>query len=242
MDNLDKLKIEELTGRVECLEKKIQLLSRWLTQIGENLAVDKYALSTNTEEKKADSISEKVNTFEGRLIENVVSEDHANAENIVSLSYEGNTEMPLIYDDSQVSVDSFRLFNKKYDSGSNDFELCLDVARESIQDLTYYVDWSQVPDEIQNNLYLEDAYESIMYYADSVNSKNKDLYLVAPVEPIEKYTQSDVIRLALPYFYNITNSVDLNGKLFKLIKPAVFEQEDNGRYVLVTKGDIAFKR
>ena len=126
------------------------------------------------------------------------------------------------------------------DGGEYDFYL--DIGKDLIRELKRYVEWKQVPLTIKETLYLEEAYDSNMFYADGVQIGEEFFFFVAPAEPDMRYNKGDFVRLALPYFYDVSYLPDLNGKLLKLIQPAVLVSDDNGRFTLKEKGKIAIAR
>ena len=133
-------------------------------------------------------------------------------------------------------------FIEKYASGNGEFDFYLDIGKDLIKELKRYVEWKQVPLTIKETLYLEEAYDSNMFYADGVQIGEEFFFFVAPAEPDMRYNKGDFVRLALPHFYDVTYLPDLNGKLLKLIRPAVLVSDDNGRFTLKEKGKIAIAR
>lgn len=242
MENTDKQALENLTKRVEVLEEKLQILSQLLANIGNAIAMEKVTIVENNE-KKFSGIN-FIDSNSVKLTSPGIQDNLTNTKTDISSSKElVKPEEPVVKSEAEGAfIKSCNSFVEKYASGIGEFDLFLDIAKAFIKDLKRCLDWNQVPDAVKSMLYLEDAYDSNMYYADCEQIEDEFVYFVAPAEPNMKYTQRDFLRLALPKFYDISYSSDLEGKLLKLIRPAVFLQDDEGRYVLKVKGRIVLLR
>ncbi len=246
MENIDKRSLEYLTKRVELLENKMQILGNLMLQISKAVAEEGCAAVESSTKKAVEQ--ELVNKGSLNLNVSEKQDNPDNRKNGTDSSFPGSNVL-MGTADTDAEIDNEDIYTKicnrfieKYTAGTGEFDLYLDIAKDLIIDLNRYLDWNQVSDEIKSMLYLEKAYDSKVYYADCEQIDEEYVYFVAPAEPSMKYTQRDFLRLALPQFYEISYSFDLEGKLLKLIRPAVFLQDDEERYVLKVKGKIVLTR
>ena len=247
MENFDNNEFARLTQRVEILEQKIQYLGRVLSQIGENVADSRLDVPKNEKvnnEAMITAATKGIVTAAAQYKEAapVMEYQTGKERNFSSITGETKKEDDMASPDDNSLADGLDRFKQKYESGSVDFDLNLDIARDLIKDLKRYPDWNQVPDSLTAMLYLEEAYDSNIFYADCVQIQDEFYYFVAPAEPDTRYTQRDLIRMALPFFFNISYSPDLGGRLIKLVQPAVFMLDSKGGYVLKTKGKLMVER
>jgi len=246
METIDKNEFDRLTKRVEILEQKIQYLGRLLAQIGENIAADgpseapksgKVCNEALPAETKAPLSAEPF-----RAVAPAIEHREEREINLTPAGSEPKMEEAMTLQDDNSLAAGLDEFKQKYDSGSVDFHLNLDIARDLVKDLKRYPEWNQVPDSVKASLYLEEAYDNIIFYADCVPVHDEFYYFVAPAEPDTRYTQRDLIRRALPFFFDISYSPDLSGRLIKLIQPAVFMLDGKGGYVLKAKGKLVVEK
>ncbi len=248
MDNLKKTEIECLTERVEILERKLQRLSSLFLQIGKSIENEEDSLLfKNIEDKEPVKVNDRADEqhelkqakpSEATPKEMAVSEDNdkpGDGETIVAVD-------AVLSENKQNDETYVARFIEKYASGNGEYDFYLDIGKDLIRELKRYVEWKQVPLTIKETLYLEEAYDSNMFYADGVQIGEEFFFFVAPAEPDMRYNKGDFVRLALPYFYDVSYLPDLNGKLLKLIQPAVLVSDDNGRFTLKEKGKIAIAR
>lgn len=248
MESFDENEINRLNKRVDILEKRFQYLSALLLQVGKEIAIDtEHATNRKTESKTEKTVIESVNKLD--LVPGKLDNGQNHIQNVaVSGSKENKGEEEdknsniLVTEEEQSLKNFYEKFKEKYSTGRGEYDVYLGIAQEINHDLTNYLDWDQVPDSIKSALYLEEARDSRTYYADCEQIHDEFLYFVAPAVPNIKYTQRDFLRLALPYFYDITYSFNLENMILKLIEPAVFLQDDMGRYVLKWKGKIVLAK
>ena len=245
METVDKNEFDRLTKRVEILEHKIQYLGRLLSRMGENIADSK------SEAPKSDTVcNEAIIPAETKAplaaepfrAAPVIEHREEREINLTPAGSEPKMEETMTLQDDNSLAAGLDEFKQKYDSGSVDFHLNLDIARDLVKDLKRYPEWNQVPDSVKESLYLEEAYDNIIFYADCVPVHDEFYYFVAPTEPDTRYTQRDLIRRALPFFFDISYSPDLSGRLIKLIQPAVFMLDGKGGYVLKAKGKLVVEK
>ena len=226
MKNVENISIEQLIKRVEVLEEKLQMLSQILLQAGQAVEITAEVVQQGNEKQQELEVNVPIQAAPEAIEIPVVKEE----------------EKGLPMDVEQSLFKSIDLFREKYASGNGEYHLYLDIAKDLIKELKKYLDWKQVPGELKERICLEEAYDSNMFYADCEQIQDEFIYFVAPAEPDMKYSQRDFIRLALPYFFDITYVPALDGKLINLQKPAVFVQDDKGAFILKMKGKIALAR
>lgn len=226
MKNAENISIEQLIKRVEVLEEKLQMLSQILLQAGQAVEITAEVVQQGNEKQQELEVNVPIQAAPEAIEIPVVKEE----------------EKGLPMDVEQSLFKSIDLFREKYASGNGEYHLYLDIAKDLIKELKKYLDWKQVPGELKERICLEEAYDSNMFYADCEQIQDEFIYFVAPAEPDMKYSQRDFIRLALPYFFDITYVPALDGKLINLQKPAVFVQDDKGAFILKMKGKIALAR
>ncbi|MDY2636592.1 MAG: hypothetical protein SOV56_01470 [Phascolarctobacterium sp.] len=227
MKNAENISIEQLIKRVEVLEEKLQMLSQILLQAGQAVEITAEVVQQGNEKQQELEVNVPIQAAP------VVAE-------LPTIAKEDEEGLPM--DVEQSLFKSIDLFREKYASGNGEYHLYLDIAKDLIKELKKYLDWKQVPGELKERICLEEAYDSNMFYADCEQIQDEFIYFVAPAEPDMKYSQRDFIRLALPYFFDITYVPALDGKLINLQKPAVFVQDDKGTFILKMKGKIALAR
>ena len=227
MNEKENISIEQLTKRVELLEQKLQLLSQVLMQAGQAVEASAASVKNDDELKQEQEVNAPIQAS-------------PKAAELPTVAKEDEEGLPV--DVEQSLFKSIDLFREKYASGNGEYPLYLDIAKDLIKELKKYLDWKQVPGELKERICLEEAYDSNMFYADCEQIQDEFIYFVAPAEPDMKYSQRDFIRLALPYFFDITYVPALDGKLINLQKPAVFVQDDKGAFILKMKGKIALAR
>lgn len=132
-------------------------------------------------------------------------------------------------------------FIKEYLSESGESVLALDVSISLTRDLLHYKEWGQVPEKTKKALYLEEANDSINYWASSFHNKTEALYYVEPAE-YRLFSKADFIRMALPNFFKLKGPINTSGGRLKLVSPAVFVKNDKGGYVLKDKGEIIISK
>lgn len=248
MENFNENEINRLNKRLDILEKRFQYLSTLLLQVGKEIAIDTGHVTNNkTESKSEETVIASVNKLD--LGPEKLDNGQNHIQNAAVSCLKENTGEKkdencnsLVTEEGQSLKNFFEKFKEKYSTGRGEYDVYLDIAQEINHTLTNYLDWGQVPDSIRSALYLEEARDSRTYYADCEQVRDEFLYFVAPAVPNIKYTQRDFLRLALPYFYDITYSFNLENMILKLIEPAVFLQDDMGRYVLKWKGKIVLAK
>ena len=208
------------------MEEKLQMLSQILLQAGQAVEITAEVVQQGNEKQQELEVNVPIQAAPEAIEIPVVKEE----------------EKGLPMDVEQSLFKSIDLFREKYASGNGEYHLYLDIAKDLIKELKKYLDWKQVPGELKERICLEEAYDSNMFYADCEQIQDEFIYFVAPAEPDMKYSQRDFIRLALPYFFDITYVPALDGKLINLQKPAVFVQDDKGAFILKMKGKIALAR
>lgn len=227
MKDNENVSIEQIIKRVEILEQRLQLLSQVLMQAGQAVKTPISSVNNDNELKQEQEL-------------NVPIQASSEVSELPTIAKEEKKGLPV--DVEQSLYKSIALFREKYASSNGEYHLYLDIAKDLIKELKKYLDWKQVPEELKERIYLEEAYDSNMFYADCEQIEDEFIYFVAPAEPDMKYSQRDFIRLALPYFFDITYVPALDGKLINLQKPAVFVQDDKGAFILKMKGKIALAR
>ena len=227
MKDNENVSIEQIIKRVEILEQRLQLLSQVLMQAGQ-------AVETSVASVKKDDKPKQEQEL------NVPIQASYEVSELSTIAMEDKKGLPV--DVEQSLFKSIDLFREKYASGNGEYHLYLDIAKDLIKELKKYLDWKQVPEELKERICLEEAYDSNMFYADCEQIQDEFIYFVAPAEPDMKYSQRDFIRLALPYFFDITYVPALDGKLINLQKPAVFVQDAKGAFILKMKGKISLAR
>lgn len=231
MDNTNQ-EIERLKARVDILEQKLRYLGQMLASLGS-------AINMDVEDAAEDNEAVAVATV---ITETQVVCNNANPEPVQNNNVENTTfavEKEVLPSPSKdMVVDSAKDFIAKYKSGVGEYDLYLDLSRDMIKNLKRFPEWNQIPDAVKNELYLVDAYDANMYYADCVQIEDEFVFFVAPAEPDGAYSERDFIRLALPQFFDITYKADLGGKLLKLARPALFVQNEVGGYTLQMRGKL----
>ena len=161
METIDKNEFDRLTKRVEILEQKIQYLGRLLAQIGENIAADgpseapksgKVCNEALPAETKAPLSAEPF-----RAVAPAIEHREEREINLTPAGSEPKMEETMTLQDDNSLAAGLDEFKQKYDSGSVDFHLNLDIARDLVKDLKRYPEWNQVPDSVKASLYLEEA-------------------------------------------------------------------------------------
>lgn len=251
MGNISIEDIDKLTKRVELLENQVRMLAELLGRASnviasESLDVDKQVkLEIETENKT-----------ETEHVINVDSSQQCSSDNGRNIIASGK----FFRDDAQIrpskpvsedkeiraeaetnknlAVEYIRNFVEKYNSDSCEYDLYLDLGKDMIKSLKRYLEWQQIPEDIKQELYLVDAYDANVYYADCIQIADEFVFFVAPAEPDCALNESEMIRLALPQFYEINYRSDLGNKFIKLVKPAVFVQNELGGYKLQMKGKL----
>ena len=247
---MNKTDIEALQNRLDGLQKELNSLQETLDDI-RNIVANIYY---EAEEERTQRYVVKDDQLKGN-IEGSVSRAEQNTS-----TYEADSAMPSAEDNmnyiaensSQAEQNSeeyldpieeqFNRFVEKYNSGSTNFDLLLDIKGAYAEKLNMYLRWSQVPEELLQELALNKTNELMGYYADYLQVEGGTYYLVAPMEPDGNFTEQDLIRFAIPYFFEVGYSSSSCGWTVKVIRPAIFERNEWGDLTLIEKGVLSVAR
>lgn len=259
MEAISRLELEAVKDRMNSLKSQLDNLEEM------NKAVGRMVTDVNKELKQLRAIlddsysTDSYAHLNSDAANNNISQCEVKTEEIGTDSYKQET-IPAMTDDTEtveeheaVSTDmqpnneeeqteesDLDVFVNKYNSGTGEYQYVVDIATQYAQQLAMYYRWSQVPQELINSLYLTQATDFIGYYANCLSTESGNYYLVAPTEPDSPFSEQDMVRFAMPLFFDISFAYDIDNKYVKLIEPAIFVESGNG-LVLEQRGSLLLK-
>lgn len=259
MEEISRLELEAVKDRMNSLKSQLDNLEEM------NKAVGRMVFDVNKELEQLRAIfnesgsEDTASNLDTSVTNSNISQSEPKTKNMVIDNFKDETVSEMTSDtdavkeqeanstvaqpdvEEEVAEESeLDVFINKYNSGTGEYQYVVDIATQYAQQLAMYYRWSQVPQELINSLYLTQATDFIGYYANCLSTESGNYYLVAPTEPDSPFSEQDIVRFAMPHFFDVSFAYDLDNKFVKLIEPAIFVESGNG-LVLEQRGSLLLK-